>query len=53
MIKNLQEKLHQVNLNNRKVQTFVPILNGNLLMKNAPKLSSKYLGDKMSKFKQI
>ena len=53
MIKNLQEKLHHGSLNNQKVQTFVPVLDGNLSVKNAPKLSAKYLEDKICKIKQM
>ena len=36
MIENLQESI-----NNQKVQKFVPVLDGNSSMKNAPKLSAK------------
>ena len=35
------------------VQKFVPVLDGNFSMKNAPKLSVKYLQDKIRKIKQI
>ena len=52
MIENLQEKLHQ-GKHKQKVQKFVPVLDENLSMKNAPKLSAKYLQDKICKIKQI
>ena len=48
MMKNLQENLHQVSINNQKVQK-----DGNLRVKNAPKPSAKYLEDKICKIKQI
>ena len=35
------------------VQKFVPVLDGNLSMKNDPKLSSKYLQGKICKIKQV
>ena len=53
MIENLQEKLHQGKHKQSKVQKFVPVLDGNLSMKNAPKLSAEYLQDKICKIKQI
>ena len=53
MIKNFQEKLHQESINNQTVQKFVPVLHGNLSVKNAPKLSAKYLEDKIHKIKLI
>ena len=53
MIKYLQEKLHQRSISNQKVQRFVPVLHGNLRVKNAPKLSAKYLQNKICKIKQI
>ena len=53
MIRNVQEKLHQGSINKQKVQKFVPVLYGNLSVKNAPKLSAKYLEDKKCKIKQI
>ena len=53
MIKYLQEKLHQRSISNQKVQRFVPVLHGNLRAKNAPKLSAKYLQNKICKIKQI
>ena len=53
MIENLYEQLHQGNTNNEKVQKLVPVLDGNLSVKNAAKLSVKYLDDKISnKYKQ-
>ena len=36
-------------VNNQKVQKFVPVLEGNLSVKNAPKRSAKYLEDKYAK----
>ena len=53
MIKTFLEKLHQRSLNNQKAQKFVPVLGENLRVKNAPKLSAKYLVDKICKIKQI
>ena len=53
MIKTFLEKLHQRSLNNQKAQKFVPVLGENLSVKNAPKLSAKYLVDKICKIKQI
>ena len=47
MINNLQEKLHQGSINNLQVQKFVSVLDGNLSVTNAPKLSAKYLEDKI------
>ena len=40
-------------VNNQKVQKFVPVLDENLSVKNAPKLSAKYLEDKIFKIKMI
>ena len=40
-------------VNNQEVQKFVPVLEGNLSVKNAPKLSAKYLQDKICKIKQM
>ena len=40
-------------VNNQKVHKFVPVLSGNLSVKNAPKLFVKYLEDKICKIKQI
>ena len=45
MTENFQDKLHQEECNNQKVQKFVPVLEENLSVKNAPKLSAKYLQD--------
>ena len=53
MIKNLQESLHKGSINNQKVHKLVPVLDGNLSVKNAPKPSAKYLEDKICKIKQI
>ena len=49
MTENFQDKLHQEKCNNQKVQKFVPVLEVNLSVKNALKLSVKYLQDKTSK----
>ena len=38
-------------VNNQKLQKFVPVLEGNLSVKNAPKLSAKYLQEKTCKIK--
>ena len=40
-------------VNNEKVQKIVPVLEGNLSVGNAPKLSAKCLQDKICKIKQI
>ena len=53
MTENFQDKLHQEECNNQKVQKFVPVLEENLSVKNAPKLSAKYLQDKTCKIKQM
>ena len=53
MIKNVQEKLHQRSISNQMVQKFVLLLDGNLSVKNASKLSAKYLEDTICKMKQI
>ena len=54
MIENLQEALHKGSVNNQKVQKFVPVEEyGNLIMKNTPKRSAKYLEDNICKIKQI
>ena len=53
MTENFQDKLHQEERNNQKVQKFVPVLEENLSVKNAPKLSAKYLQDKTCKTKQM
>ena len=52
MTENFQDKLHQEECNNQKVQNFVPVLEVNLSVKNAPKRSAKYLQDKTCKTKQ-
>ena len=46
MTENFQDKLHQEECNNQKVQIFVLVLEENLSVKNTPKLSAKYLQDK-------
>ena len=46
-------KLHQEECKNQKVQKFVPVLEENLSVKNAPKLSAKYLQGKTCKAKQM
>ena len=51
MTENFQGKLHQEECNNQKVQKFVPVLEENLSVKNASKLSAKYLQDKTCKTK--
>ena len=52
MIENLQEALHKGSVNNQKVQKFVPVEEyGNLITKNTPKLSAKYLEDNICKIK--
>ena len=38
-------------VNNQKVQNFVPVLDGKLTAKNAPKPTGKYLVDKICKIK--
>ena len=53
MTENFQDKLHQEECNNQKVQKFVLVLEENLSVKNAPKLSAKYLQDKTCKTKQM
>ena len=40
-------------VNNQKVQNVVPVLEGNLSVRNAPKLSAKCLQDKICKIKQM
>ena len=47
----MQEKLHQGERRQSKGAKFVPVLDGN--MKNAPKISAKYLEDKICKIKQL
>ena len=54
MIENLQEKLHQGKCKQLKgAKICASILDGNLSVKNAPKLSAKYLEDKICKIKQM
>ena len=53
MTENFQDKLHQEECNNQKVQKFVLVLEENLSVKNTPKLSAKYLQDKTCKIKQM
>ena len=53
MTENFQDKLHREERNNQNVQTFVPVLEENLSVKNAPKLSAKYLQDKTWKTRQM
>ena len=53
MTKNFQGKLDQAECNNQKVQKFVLALKENLSVKNTPKLSAKYLQDKICKTKQM
>ena len=49
----MQDKLNQGECKQSKVQKFVPVLEGNLSVKNALKLSGKYLQDKTCKIKQM
>ena len=42
-----------MSVNNEKMQKFVSVFEGNLSVKNAPKLSAKYLQDKIYKIKQM
>ena len=53
MTENFQDKLHQEECNNQKVQKFVSVLEENLSVKNAPERSTKYLQDKTGKTKQM
>ena len=53
MTENFQQKLHEEECNNQKVQKFVLVLEENLSVKNTPKLSAKYLQDKTCKTKQM
>ena len=53
MTENFQDKLHQEECNNQKVPKFVLVLEENLSVKNTPKLSAKYLQDKLCKTKQM
>ena len=55
MTKNLQNELDQLEskqTNKQKVLNFVLRLDGSRRSKNAPKLSSKYLKDRICKIKQ-
>ena len=53
MIENCKRSYTNKSVKNQKEQKFVPVLDRNLGVKNAPKLSTKYLGDKICKTKQI
>ena len=53
MTENFQDKLHQEECNNQKVQKFAPVLQDKLNVKNGPKLSAKYLQGKTCKTKQM
>ena len=53
MTENFQDKLTKRSANNQKVQKFVPVLEGNLSGKNYPKLSAKYLQDKICTINQM
>ena len=53
MAESFQDKLHQEECNNQKVQKCVPVLEENLSVKNAPKLFAKYLQDKTCKTKKM
>ena len=53
MTEHFQNKLDQEECKQSKVQKFVPVLERNLSVKNAPKLSAKYLQDKTCKTKQM
>ena len=53
MTENFQDNLHQEECNNQKVQKFVSVLEENFSVKNASKLSAKYLQDKTCKTKQM
>ena len=53
MTENFPGKLDQEECNNQKVQKFVLVLAENLSVKNTPKLSAKYLQDKICKAKQM
>ena len=50
----MQEKLHQGKRKQlKKVQKIVPVLDGNLSVRSALRLSAKYLENKICKIKQI
>ena len=53
MIENLQKKLHQGEHKQSKCTKIVSVLDGNLSVKNASKLSAKYSEDKIWKTKQV
>ena len=53
MTENFQDKLHQEECKQSKGAKLVPVLEGNLSVKNAPKLSAKYLQHKICKIKQM
>ena len=53
MTENFQDKLTKRSASNQKVQKFVPVLEGNLSGKNYPKLSAKYLQDKICTINQM
>ena len=52
MIENLQDELYQLEKNKQKVLNFVLTLGRSWSAKNATKLSSKYLKDRICKIKQ-
>ena len=52
MIKNLQEKLHQGKRKQSKGAQICASIRWELECENAPKLSAKYLGEKIGKIKQ-
>ena len=53
MTEHFQDKLRQEECKQSKVQKFVPVLERNLSVKNAPKHSAKYLQEKTCKIKQM
>ena len=53
MTENFQGKLHQEECNIQEVQKFMLVLEENLSVKNTPKLSAKYLQEKICKGKQM
>ena len=53
MTENLEEKLHQGKRKQSKGAEFVPVLDENLIVKNAAKFFAKYLEDKIFKIKII
>ena len=52
MTEHFQDKLQQEECKQSKGAKFVPVLEGNLSVKNAPKHSVKYLQEKACKTKQ-